>query len=117
MDEVSKSFTSKEIKELISTYFIQGIPFAFKENPVVFEEMKGWMADRLRINSQEITVIGSSRLGFSLSHEKYGSTLFHISCYCLLKFDLLNNNKALCLLSTFEVLNSNSKFSVTKPSL
>ena len=87
---MKKSFnqypSEKEVYDIINynedylTYFIQqwvseGIPFAFKDDPFLFEEFRTKLANRLMISPKEITMIGSARVGYSLSPPpKYGKS-------------------------------------------
>lgn len=48
----------------------EGIPFAFKARPAVYEALRIWLAHRLNIQAKEITIIGSGRQGFSLSSDQ-----------------------------------------------
>lgn len=45
----------------------EGIPHAFKLNPMLYEIVRGWLANRLTIHPKEITIIGSARIGYSLT--------------------------------------------------
>lgn len=84
VSEASKSFnktylSSEELKDsihylnnfevigLLHQWISEGIPFAFKANPLLFESVRLWLASNLNIEAKEITLIGSARLGFSLS--------------------------------------------------
>ncbi len=44
----------------------EGIPFAFRNCPLVYEALREWLGKRLRIHPKLITVIGSARIGYSL---------------------------------------------------
>ena len=48
----------------------EGIPFAFKARPAVYEALRIWLARYLDIQAKEITIIGSGRQGFSLSPDQ-----------------------------------------------
>ncbi len=45
----------------------EGIPYAFRELPCLYEEVRVWLSNRLGIDPKEITIIGSGRIGESLS--------------------------------------------------
>jgi len=45
----------------------EGIPFAFKAKPGVYEALRVYLARRIDVEAKEITIIGSGRQGFSLS--------------------------------------------------
>lgn len=48
----------------------EGIPFAFKIRPGVYEALRMWLARRLDVEAKTITIIGSGRQGFSLSPDE-----------------------------------------------
>ena len=50
----------------------EGIPFAFKQCPAVYESMRSWLSWKLRVEAKEISLTGSARLGSSLSPKKLG---------------------------------------------
>ena len=45
----------------------EGIPYAFRKCPLVYERLRSWMAYRLEVETRNITIIGSGRLGCSLA--------------------------------------------------
>ena len=51
----------------------EGIPFAFKENPAVFESLRTWLSIQLEVHAKEVGVTGSAQLGTSLSPKQLGS--------------------------------------------
>ena len=48
----------------------EGIPFAFKECPAVYESLRSWLSAELDIEPKSISLTGSARLGSSLSTRK-----------------------------------------------
>lgn len=50
----------------------EGIPYAFKESPILYEEIRSWLATRLNIDPKEISMTGSGRIGQSLAPSKLG---------------------------------------------
>lgn len=68
-----KNITEFEKMEIIRLWITEGIPYAFKECPMLYEAIRDWFSVRIRIHPKEITLIGSARIGFSLrSQGKYG---------------------------------------------
>ena len=51
----------------------EGIPFAFRKCPALYEEVRHWLAAGLELDAKEISVRGSGRLGYSLAPERWGS--------------------------------------------
>jgi len=50
----------------------EGIPYAFKECPGIYEAVRTWLGGRLNVDPKEINVTGSARLGQSLSPKQIG---------------------------------------------
>lgn len=50
----------------------EGIPFAFKNCPGLYESIRTWLGGRLSVDPKEIHITGSARLGQSLSPNKLG---------------------------------------------
>jgi len=57
---------------LARLWLSEGVPFAFRERPAVYESMRSWLASRLSVDPKEITLIGSARVGQSLSPSRLG---------------------------------------------
>ena len=66
--------TSWSGEAFIRLWLTEGPPEVFRECPDVWEDLRSWLANRLQICPKDITIVGSARLGFSLSPPpKYGS--------------------------------------------
>ena len=55
----------------------EGIPYAFRQTPALFEAMREWFGEHLDIDPKCITMIGSGRIGFSMGNDfgrKFGAT-------------------------------------------
>ncbi|CAM2807827.1 biosynthetic peptidoglycan transglycosylase [Vibrio mytili] len=50
----------------------EGIPYAFKDCPGVYESLRTWIAMRLDIDPKDVNLTGSARLGQSLAPSKLG---------------------------------------------
>jgi hypothetical protein len=59
-----------EARSFLRQWVSEGIPFAFRERPLIYEHLRSWMGHRLQVEPRNITVIGSGRLGWSLSPGK-----------------------------------------------
>jgi hypothetical protein len=63
--------SDRDVRYAISGLWLsEGIPFAFKARPALYEALRIWLARRLDVQAKEITIIGSGRQGFSLSPDK-----------------------------------------------
>lgn len=56
-----------EQKSYIHHIIINNVRFAFKENPLLYENITQYLGDKLRISKNQIKLIGSSKTGFSIS--------------------------------------------------
>lgn len=54
-------------RSLVRLWLSEGIPYAFQMRPAVYETLREWLAEQLSVHPKEITLIGSGRIGFSLS--------------------------------------------------
>ena len=59
---------TKIVKEIL----IAGVPFAFRDSPADYDGLRSALGAALSVAADAMTVIGSGRIGFSLSPEKYG---------------------------------------------
>tara|TARA_R110002167_G_scaffold70453_2_gene198687 strand:- start:96683 stop:97342 length:660 start_codon:yes stop_codon:yes gene_type:complete len=51
----------------------EGIPFAFKSKPALYESVRAWLGTRLDVDPKEIHLTGSGRIGQSLAPSKIGT--------------------------------------------
>jgi hypothetical protein len=58
---------------LARLWLSEGIPFAFRKSPALYELVRVWLASRLGIDPKDITLIGSARLGHSLFSHPLGA--------------------------------------------
>ena len=63
---------SKARLALARLWLSEGIPYAFHARPAVYEEVRFWMAARIGIDPKEISIVGSARIGQSLSPDNIG---------------------------------------------
>lgn len=61
------SAVSRRGREIIVRLWLtEGIPFAFRQCPAVYDELRVWLGSRLQVHPKQITILGSGRIGFSL---------------------------------------------------
>ncbi len=73
--EVREAFSSASDVErygIIRLWITEGIPFAFKDNPIIYELIREYISRGVSVNSKEITIVGSGRIGFSLKKQVWG---------------------------------------------
>lgn len=56
-----------DIRRFVSLWLTEGIPFAFRDKPMIYEHAREYIAQGIGERSRQVTVIGSARLGFSLA--------------------------------------------------
>jgi hypothetical protein len=63
---IAQVATRVEREWFLRLWVSEGIPFAFREAPIIYEAMREWIAQKLKIHPKQITVIGSARIGFCM---------------------------------------------------
>ncbi|MGI4899565.1 MAG: hypothetical protein ACRYFT_13430 [Janthinobacterium lividum] len=61
------AISDSEKISIIRHFIINNIPYAFKEKPVLYEQLIQYFADKLEISTNDIKLIGSAKTGFSMS--------------------------------------------------
>jgi hypothetical protein len=61
---------------LARLWLSEGIPFAFKSSPAIYDALRLWLARNIGVESKEVTLIGSARQGYSLSPDVTGGRVF-----------------------------------------
>ena len=57
---------------LARLWISEGIPFAFRKCPALYEEVRNWLAVGLELDAKQVSVAGSGRLGYSLAPKRWG---------------------------------------------
>jgi hypothetical protein len=70
--EVAKNGGESARQAIARQWLSEGIPFAFKECPGIYESIRSWVGSRLNVDPKELNVTGSARLGQSLAPHKMG---------------------------------------------
>jgi hypothetical protein len=70
--EAAKNGGESARQAIARQWLSEGIPFAFKECPGIYESIRSWVGSRLNIDPKEFNVTGSARLGQSLAPNKMG---------------------------------------------
>lgn len=69
----ARSITEGETNGFLRLWISEGIPFAFKDVPMLYEAIREWVGLQLDIHPKMITIVGSGRIGYSLEkHPKFG---------------------------------------------
>jgi len=56
-----------ELHGFLRLWVSEGIPFAFREIPMIYEAVREWLGNFLSVHPKTITIIGSARIGYSLA--------------------------------------------------
>ena len=57
---------------LAQLWITEGIPFAFRECPAVYESIRIWLGHELRVHAKQVGLTGSGRFGESINPQKFG---------------------------------------------
>ena len=71
-DEFSKLLDSRHHGTIVEEFLIAGLPYAFKDSPTDYDALRSAIGSALALAVDTMTAIGSGRIGYSLSPEKYG---------------------------------------------
>lgn len=71
-EEFANLLDSQDHHKIIEDLLTSGVPFAFEKSPADYETLLTTLGTALSIGKESMTVVGSGRIGFSLSPEKYG---------------------------------------------
>jgi len=72
-DEFSDLLNSRDHTKIVDEILVAGIPFAFRDSPADYDVLRTTLGTALHLSADSMTVVGSGRIGFSLSPEKYGT--------------------------------------------
>ncbi len=57
---------------LAKRYIVSGMPFIFRDAPLNYISFNEVLANRLDVGHHDLAIVGSARIGFSLSQREYG---------------------------------------------
>ena len=60
------------LDEVVDTHLFAGVPYSFSGNPDIYDRMLQELSYGLKVGKQDICIVGSARIGFSLSPAKFG---------------------------------------------
>lgn len=59
--------------DVVETYIFAGLPYAFRGKEVDYLRLLGHISEGLGVPQENVTLVGSGRIGFSLDPDRYGS--------------------------------------------
>ncbi len=71
-EEFEEILRSRSLDGILDDYLFSGLPFSFVDRPGVYRKMIKELSRGLRVPKQDICVVGSARMGFSLSPPDFG---------------------------------------------
>ena len=71
-EEFEEILRTRNLDCVLGEHLFAGLPFSFAGQPEVHRQMIGEISRGLRVPREDICVVGSARLGFSLSPYKFG---------------------------------------------
>ena len=72
-DEFSKLLNSRDHGTIVEEFLIAGLPYVFKNSPTDYDALCSTIGSAFTLAVDTMTVIGSGRIGYSLSPDKYGA--------------------------------------------
>lgn len=70
--DVFKNASEVERYGIIRLWITEGIPYAFKDEPLIYEEIREFISRGVNVHSKEVTLVGSGRIGYSLKKKVWG---------------------------------------------
>ncbi len=71
LDEFKIAVLTRPLDSVVREFLFEGDPFAFKDKPQTMEMLRDHLASQLRVSKSNIVVIGSAKIGFSLSPHNF----------------------------------------------
>lgn len=73
LKEFYKAADPSEVLGACRAWLTEGIPWAFSNEPLLFEKVRELIANEIRIEPADIKLIGSARMGYSMNPTKVGN--------------------------------------------
>ena len=70
LSDAIKGIAHLELLAILRLWFSEGIPYAFRANPMLYEVIREWMAMRLQTKPKNLTIIGSLSLDRNLASNR-----------------------------------------------
>jgi uncharacterized protein len=63
--------SAPSIEEIVRQHVFQGVPFAFRNRPSSMQRLTDHLRERINVVPENIAVVGSAKIGFSLSPDNF----------------------------------------------
>lgn len=80
--EIKKVFSNASEGErygIIRLWITEGIPYAFRNEPLIYEEIREFISKGVNVHPKDVTLVGSGRIGYSLKKKVWGRTFTNSS--------------------------------------
>ena len=71
-NEFVKFLGEKKLRDLVQEYVFTGVPYAFRDAEGDYEALRSHLAVNLQLPVEDLTIVGSGRIGFSLEPDTFG---------------------------------------------
>ena len=71
LGEFVPGMSQGEISNFVRLWVSEGIPYAFRNMPIIYESVRNWLGANLSIHPKFITMIGSARMGYSMKRNVF----------------------------------------------
>lgn len=71
VDEFKEILLRIPLQEVVKTYIFQGTPYVFRNSPRLSRVLRDHLCSQLDLSEQNIIVVGSAKIGFSLSPDNF----------------------------------------------
>lgn len=66
------TLNAEEFPRFLRAYVEEGTPAVFYQAPILWESVRDWLSNRLKVMAKSIAIIGSAKTGFSYIPKKFG---------------------------------------------
>ena len=70
--EFARLLQTTQLDWILENHVLAGLPYHFFDNPELYQKMVRVLARDLNVDEEDISVVGSARIGFSLAPDKFG---------------------------------------------
>lgn len=70
-EEFKAILLSERLDKIVKTHVFSGVPYVFQEEPHLLDTLRNHLSDSMPIGKTNIAVVGSARIGFSLSPDTF----------------------------------------------
>jgi hypothetical protein len=72
-EEFAELLGRSKLQDVVESYIFRGLPYAFRDDETSYLRLVAHVSDGLGVPGENLTLIGSGRIGFSLDPAKYGT--------------------------------------------